>query len=157
MRPYPEEVVQALQRGMVSHFAPELRSTYAQSQFGAAAMLFGIALRDADTAAQDLVSANAELRGLLAEVESALGSIDAARAEVGRAALTKTPSAAPDLKLSSLRAEFDGLRTVFSELAPVLEPAGEDAELAGLREVRAKVYAWFAADARKRTVPLLNN
>lgn len=157
MRPYPEEIIQALQRGMASHFAPELRSTYAQSQFGAAAMLVGIALRDADTTAQDLVTANAELRALLAEVESAVGSIDAARAEIGRAALTKTPSAAADLNLSTLRAEFDGLRTVFSELAPVIEPAGEDPGLAGLRDVRAKVYAWFAADARKRTVPLLNN
>lgn len=157
MRPYPEEIMQALQRGMVSHFAPELRTTYAQSQFGAAAMLFNVALRDVDTAAQDLVTANAELRELLAEVEAALGSIDGARAEVGRAALAKMPAVAADLRLSSLRAEFDGLRTVFSELAPVIEPAGEDAALAGLREVRAKVYAWFAADARKRTVPLLNN
>ena len=113
MRPYPEEIVQALQRGVSSHFAPELRSTYAQSQFGASAMLFGIALREADTAAQDLVTANGELRALLSEVEAALASVDASHAQAGRAALAKMPAAAADLRLSSLRAEFDGLRTVF--------------------------------------------
>jgi hypothetical protein len=154
MRPYSEEVVLALQRGMAAHFAPELRSQYAQSQFGAAALLFGIALRDADTAAQNLIDANRELRELLADVHAALGSIDERRAEIGRSALARMPAAAADVRLSSLRAEFDGLRAVFSELAPVIEPAGDDGEMG---EVRKRVYAWFSADARKRVVPILNN
>lgn len=157
MRPYPEEIIQALQRGVASHFAPELRSTYAQSQFGASALLFGIALRDADTAARTLVDANRELRELLAEVHEALAEIDEERAALARAALARMPAAAQDVRLSSLRAEFDGLRTVFCELSPVIEPAGEDPGLGGMREARRKVYAWFSADARKRVVPILNN
>lgn len=157
MRPYPEEVVAALQRGMVSHFAPELQSSYAQSQFGAGAMLFGVALRDANTAAQDLVDANAALRELLADVGTALKASDAPDAPAAAGVAGRLPEAAPDVRLSSLRAENDALRAIFCELAAIIERAGDDGALVALAPVRGRVYAWFSAEARKRTVPLLNN
>ena len=157
MRPYPEEIVLALQRGMSAHFLPELKSSYAQAQFMPAQLLFGIALRDADAAAQNLIDANRELRGLLAEVHGVVAAIDRDDVRAVADVFDALPAPAADVKLSSLRAEFDGLRTAFCELAPVLEPAGEDAGLAVLRPIRRKVYDWFAADARKRTVPILNN
>lgn len=157
MRPYPEEIILALQRGMSAHFLPELKSSYAQAQFMPAQLLFGIALRDADGAVQNLIDANRELRALLAEVQSALGAADRDDARAAAEVFSALPSPATDVKLSSLRAEFDGLRTAFSRLAPVLEPAGEDEGLAALRPIRRKVYDWFAADARKRAVPILNH
>ena len=157
MRPYPEEIILALQRGMSAHFLPELKSSYAQAQFMPAQLLFGIALRDANTAAQDLIDANRVLRALLAEVQSALGAVDRDDARVAVEVFGTLPAPATDVKLSSLRAEFDGLRMVFSRLAPVLEPAGEDEGLVALRPIRRKVYDWFSADARKRAVPILNN
>lgn len=157
MRPYPEEIVLALQRGMSAHFLPELKSAYAQAQFMPAQLLFGIALRDADAAAQNLIDANRELRALLDDVKPALATIDRDDARAALNVFDNLPQPAQDVKLSSLRAEFDGLRQAFCDLAPVLEPAGEDAALAALQPARTKVYAWFAADARKRTVPILNN
>lgn len=157
MRPYPEEIILALQRGMSAHFLPELKSSYAQAQFMPAQLLFGIALRDADGAAQNLIDANLELRGLLSEVQSTLGGVDRDDARAAASVFATLPAPAVDVKLSSLRAEFDGLRTAFSRLAPVLEPAGEDDGLVALRPIRRKVYDWFSADARKRTVPILNN
>ncbi len=157
MRPYPEEIILALQRGMSAHFLPELKSSYAQAQFMPAQLLFGIALRDADGAAQNMIDANRELRALLAELQSTLGAVDRDDARVAGGVFATLPSPAADVKLSSLRTEFDGLRTAFSQLAPVLEPAGEDDGLAALRPIRRKVYDWFSADARKRTVPILNN
>jgi hypothetical protein len=64
---------------------------------------------------------------------------------------------AANIYLSSLRAEFDGLRQVFCELAPILEPAADDPALAPLLALRERAYAWFSADARRRSFPLLNN
>jgi hypothetical protein len=157
VRPYSEEVVQALQRAMAAHFLPELKSSYAQSQFGAAAMLFGIALRDADSAVQDLVDANAQLRELLADAGVALSAIDDDRAKAALATVAALPARAGDLRMSSLRAEYDGLRDAFSRLAPVIEPAADDPALGPLAPVRQRVYAWFSSDAARRTVPLLNN
>ena len=157
MRPYPEEIVQALQRAAGAHFAPELTSTYAQSQFGVGSMLFGIAVRDANTAAQDLVDANRDLRALLSDIEAALPSVQHAAAAAAREALAALPQPAANLHLSALRAEFDGLRGAFGKLAPVLEPAGDDPTLAPLAPLRERAYAWFSADARRRSFPLLNN
>lgn len=157
MRPYPEEVIQALQRGMASHFLPELKSSYAQAQFMPAQILFGVALRDFDAAAQDLLDANHALRALLADVHTALAEIDHKDARAARDTLAALPASATDIRLSSLRAEFDGLRALFCKLAPVLEPAVDDPDLAPLVPVRKQIYAWLSADARKRTVPILNN
>lgn len=157
MRPYPEEIIQAIQRGISAHFLPELKSSYAQAQFMPAQLLFGIALRDANTAAQDLVDNNQALRALLSDFEAGLDLIDSADVSHARAVLAGLPSHAADIKLASLRAEFDGLREAFCTLAPMLEPAGEDPKLAPLSSVRERAYAWFAADAKKRTVALLNN
>jgi hypothetical protein len=142
---------------MAAHFLPELSSSYAQSQFGAGSMLFGIALRDHDTAAQDLRDANAALRELLGQIDEALAQIRGDAAAAGHAAIAAVPPAAPDVRLSSLRAEFDGLRQAFCALAPLIEPAGDDPGLAPLASARAKAYAWFSTDARRRSVPLLNN
>jgi hypothetical protein len=142
---------------MVAHFAPELTSTYAQSQFGVASMLFGIAVREADTQAQVLVDANRDLRGLLAEIEAALPAISDKRADQAGNVFASLPAPAADLRLSSLRAEFDGLRQAFCSLVPLLEPAAADPALAPLAGLRERTYAWFSADARRRSFPLLNN
>jgi hypothetical protein len=157
MRPYPEEIIQALQRGMAAHFLPELTSSYAQAQFMPAQLLFGIALRDAEGAAQSLIDANRELRALLQEATDVLRGIDREDAAAAAKVLERLPAPAGDVRLSSLRAELDGLRTLFCEIAPVLEPAADDPDLALLRDVRLRTYAWFSQDARKRTVPILNN
>ena len=63
MRPYPEEVLRAIQSGIVAHFAPEVESTYGKAQFAFSMMLFTIALRDYDSAVPDLLEANGTLRG----------------------------------------------------------------------------------------------
>lgn len=157
MRPYPEEIVQALQRAAGAHFAPELTSTYAQSQFGVGSMLFGIAVRDANTAAQDLVDANRALRALLSDISGALSTVQHPDASVALDVLAALPPPASNLHLSSLRTEFDALRDAFCRLAPILEPAAEDPALAPLAPLRERTYAWFSADARRRSFPLLNN
>ena len=157
MRPYPEEIILALQRGTSAHFLPELKSSYAQAQFMPAQLLFGIALRDANTAAQDLVDANRELRALIADVSAALAAIDRPDAAAAREVAGGLPPAAADIKLSSLRAEYDALRSIICNLAPVIEPAGDDATLAPLADARKRIYAWFSADATKRAVPILNH
>ena len=59
------------------------------------------------------------------------------------------------LRLSALRKENDALRGAVSALAPFIEPAGEVAELAPLKQVRADLYAHLAADAKRRAVPML--
>ncbi|MBI5289761.1 MAG: hypothetical protein HY873_12385 [Chloroflexi bacterium] len=157
MRPYPEEVFLALQRGVATHFFPELTSSYAQAQFMPTQMLFGIALRDFDTAAQDLTDANRELRALLADIDAGLAGIDRADAREGRARVARLPERAADIRLTSLRTEYDGLRQAICDLAPLIEPAADERALAPLAPVRESVYAWFSADARKRSIPLLNN
>ena len=157
MRPYPEEVIQALQRGVASHFFPELTSAYAQAQFMPAQILFGVALRDFDAAAQNLLDANRELRSLLEQVAAALALIEREDARSARELSAMLPAPSADVRLASLRAEFDGLRDIFCKLAPLIEPASADPELVPLAAVRREVYAWFSADAKKRTVPILNN
>jgi hypothetical protein len=154
MRPYPEEVVQALQRGLTAHFLPEVTSAYAQAQAMPAQMLFGIALRDFDSAAQDLIDANRGLRALLADLDAALALVDRDDARRARAPL---PAPAADVRLASLRAEYDALRQVICDLTPFIEPAADDPALAPLTDVRGRIYTWFSADARKRSIPLLNN
>ena len=157
MRPYPEEIVQALQRGLAAHFLPELSSSYAQAQAMPAQMLFGIALRDFNTAAQDLLDANRELRGLLATFDDALAQVDRDDVRRARQSLAALPPPAADVRLTSLRAEYDALRQVFCDLAPLIEPAADDPALAPLVPPRDRIYAWCTADARKRSNPLLNN
>jgi len=157
MRPYPEEIVLALQRGFAAHFLPELKSSYAQAQFMPAQMLFGIAVRDFDTAAQDLVDANRDLRALLADLDAALAHVDRDDARRARQSLAGLPASAADVRLASLRAEFDALRQIFCDLTTLVEPAAGDPALAPVAPLRARIYAWFSADARKRSIPLLNN
>jgi hypothetical protein len=156
VRPYPEEVVRILQIGVMSHFAPELQTNYAKAQFAFSMLLFGIAQRDCDTAVPDLVQANRGLRELLAEAQSALEGLTADGADAARKALASLPDQAPSLRLSDLRAENDSLRVLVGDLAPVLEPAGDVAALAALRDVRKRIYAWLSADAAKRRVPILS-
>jgi hypothetical protein len=155
MRPYPEEVARVIQAGVGAHFAPELRSTYAQAQLAFSALLFMVLQRDFDGIAEDLVRSNRELRALLGEADAALAHVAGDDAAAARASIAALPAPAADVRLSSLRAEYDALRDAFAKLAPLLEPAADDARLAPLREVRARAFAWFAADAKRRSVPVL--
>jgi hypothetical protein len=156
MRPYPEELLRALQAGVQAHFAPELRSTYAQAQLAFSMLLFMVAQRDYDTAVPDLIDANRSLRDILAETRDALPRIEGDAASSARHALRELPPAAPTLRLSDLRAENDALRAALAALAPVIEPAADDPALAPLRDVRAKVFGYLTQDARRRIVPILS-
>ena len=120
-------------------------------------MLFGIAIREADTQAQVLVDANRDLRGLLADIEVALDGFLDERADAAGKVFAALPAPAADLRLTSLRAEFDGLREAFCGLASLIEPAAADPALAPLAPLRERAYAWFSNDARRRSFPLLNN
>ncbi len=156
MRPYPDEVLRALQTGVVTHFAPELKTSYGQAQFGFSMLLFGIVQRDYDTAVPDLLEANAELRSMLADADAALAAIDRDDARAARAAIAALPAATTSLRLSALRAEHDALRAAIGGMASLIEPAADDAALMALRDVRTRMYDWLAADARKRIVPILS-
>lgn len=156
MRPWPEEVLRAIQTGITTHLAPELQSNYARSQFAFGMMLFGIVQRDYDTAVPDLIEANRTLRSLLSDASDALGQIsrDDAQTVIGEIAGIAPPT--DSLRLSALRAENDALRAVLGRLAPLIEPAEDVEELAPLRPVRKAIYAHLSADASKRTVPILS-
>ncbi len=156
MRPYPEEVLRAIQTGVTAHFAPELKSSYGQAQFAFSMLLFTIVQRDYDTAVPDLVDANHALRDLLASAHDALGSIDRGDARAARAAAGALPPPAPSLRLSALRFENEALRTIVSTLTPVIEPAADDPTLAPMKLVRAAIYAHLAADAKRRIFPILS-
>ena len=155
MRPYPEELLRALQSGVAAHFAPELRSDYARAQFAFSMLLFTIAQRDYDTAVPDLLDANRELRALLADATRALSTLDFDAVRGGREALEALPPPTPSLKLADLRSEHEALRAALGALAPLIEPAADVAWLAPLRDVRAKAFAYLAADAKRRVVPIL--
>jgi hypothetical protein len=156
MRPYPEEVLRAIQTGVSSHFAPEVKSAYGQAQFAFAMLLFTVVQRDYDSAVADLVDANRALRDLLASAHDALGSIvrDDARAACDAAAALPPPAAS--LRLSALRAENEALRAIVSALTPVVEPAADDPALAPMKPVRAAIYAHLAADAKRRAFAILS-
>jgi hypothetical protein len=145
-----------LQNGVVSHFAPELQSNYGKAQFAFSMLLFGVAQRDFDTAVPDLVDANTTLRSLLGDVARSLAAIDRNDAREARERTSALPGTADSLRLSALRAENDALRAALASLAPVVEPAADDAGLAPLRDVRERIYAYLSADARKRIVPILS-
>jgi len=155
MRPYPEEIQRAVQMVMMSHFAPELTSAYSQRELGIVMLLFSIIQRDYDTAVPDLIEQNAKLRELLDDASRALAALDRDDARAGREAIAALPVVTDSLRLSVLRAEHDALRGALSSLAPLIEPAADDPSLAPLREVRAKVFAHLAADAKRRSVPML--
>jgi hypothetical protein len=155
MRPYPEELHRAIQAVMMSHFAQELTTPYSQRELGIAMLLFNIAQRDYDTAVPDLIHENTSLRTLLHQAASALASIDSDDARAARVSLDALPERTDSLRLSALRAENDALREALSSLAPLIEPAADDPELAALREVRTNVYAHLKADAQRRAVPML--
>jgi hypothetical protein len=156
MRPYPEEVLRAIQTGVMTHFAPELKTPYAQAQFAFSMMLFGIVTRDYDTAVSDLVDANNALRAVLASADAALASVARGDARAAREAIAALPPPASSLRLSALRAEHDALRAAVCQLAPLVEPAADVAELAPLEPVRAQMFAWFSADAKRRIFPILS-
>ncbi len=156
MRPYPEEVLRVVQAGIMAHFAPEVRSAYGQAQIAFAMLLFMVVQRDADSAAADLVDDSRALRGLLADADAALAAIHRDDARAARERLAALPTGAPTLRLSDLRAENEALRGALAGLAPLIEPAADDGGLAPLREVRAAAFAYLAADARRRTVPILS-
>jgi hypothetical protein len=156
MRPYPEEVLRAIQSGVVAHFAPELKSTYGTAQFAFSMLLFTIVQRDFDSAAADLVDANAALRDLLASVSAALPNVDGTDARAAAATVADLPAAAPSLRLSALRAENEALRQIICHLTPLIEPAADDPALAALKPVREKIYAHLSADAKRRIFPILS-
>jgi hypothetical protein len=155
MRPYPEELYRAINLVLAQHLMPELQTAFSQREAGIVMLLFNIAQRDYDTAVPDLIDENAKLRALLEEVSGALASIDRDEARTARASLDALPARPDSLRLSALRAENDALRGALSMLAPLIEPAADDASLAPLRDVRAKVYAHLKADAQRRAVPML--
>ena len=156
MRPYPEEVLRAIQTGVTAHFAPELKSSYGQAQFAFSMLLFTIVQRDYDTAVPDLVDANRALRDLLASAHEALTSIDRDDARAARMAAAALPPPAPSLRLSALRTENEALRTIICALTPVMEPAADDPTLAPMMPVRTAIYAHLAADAKRRIFPILS-
>ena len=155
MRPTQEEIIRALQGGIMAHYLPELQSTYAKAQFAFGMVLFTILQKDFDGIAQDLVDANAALRPLLAETATALAAIDSDDARAARAAIDALPPPAASVRLSDLRAEHDALRAAVAGMAPLIEAAADVPELAPLRDARTKLYAYFLADAQKRSVPIL--
>lgn len=155
MRPYPEEVLRAIQTGVMTHLMPEVQSSYAKAQFAFSMLLFTIAQRDLDTAVPDLLETNAALRMLLADTSTALRAIESDEARTGVEAIAGLPSPTESLRLSHLRADNDGLRAVLASLAPLIEPAGDVPELAPLRDVRTAIFAHLSADARRRIVPIL--
>jgi hypothetical protein len=155
MRPYPEEVLRAIQSGVMAHFAPELKTSYAQAQFAFSTLLFAIVQRDYDTAVPDLVDANAALRELLASAATALAALDRDDARAAREAIAGLPLPAASLRLSTLRAENEALRDAVCKLTPLVEPAADVPELAPLRSVREQLFAWLSADAKRRIFPIL--
>lgn len=156
MRPYPEEVLRAIQMGVMTHFAPEVQSNYGKAQFAFSMMLFSIATRDYDTAVPDLVEANRALRALLHDASAALAGIVRDDARAVRDQIGALPAPSESLRLSALRTEHDALRAAVSALAPLVEPAEDVGELAALRPARAALYAWLKADAQRRVVPILS-
>lgn len=155
MRPYPEEILRAIQSGVVAHFAPELTSNYARAQFGFSMLLFGIATRDFDSAVPDLLEANRALRSLLTDAGTALAGIEREDAAAAGAALAHLPRPTDSLRLSALRADNDALRSLISQLAPLIAAASDDPAFAALAPSRAAIFAYLSADARKRMVPIL--
>ena len=156
MRPYPEEIVRILQSGVMSHFLPEIQSKYGQAQFGFSMLLFGLATRDLDSAVPDLIEQNRGLRLLLSETGSALAGVAGDEARESIAAIDALAPATDSLRLSVLRAENDALRAALAAIAPLIERAGDAAELTPLRDVRLRIYAHLQADARTRIVPILS-
>lgn len=156
MRPYPEEVLRAIQTGVGAHFAPELKSNYATAQFAFSMLLFTIVQRDFDSAVTDLVDANQTLRGLIASASGALSSVGGDAAAAARTATANPPPPAPSLRLSALRAENEALRTIICALTPVIEPAADNPALAPLKPVREQIYAYLSADAKRRIFPILS-
>ena len=155
MRPYPEEVYAAIQNVMLQHFGPELQTPHSQRELGIVALMFGVAARGRDTEVPDLIEENRALRELLADAAAALAAIERADAVAGRETIAGLPPVEASLKLSDLRQENDALRGALSALAPLIEPAADDAALAPLRDVRLRVYAHLKADAARRAVPML--
>ncbi len=155
MRPTQEEIIRAIQGGIMAHYLPELQSQYAKAQFAFGMVLFSILQKDFDGIAQDTVDANAELRVLLAETDAALALVDRDDARAAREAIAGLPARAGSVRLSELRAEHDALRGVVAGMAPLIESAADVPGLAALRDVRLKLYAHLSADAQRRTVPIL--
>jgi hypothetical protein len=157
MRPYPEEVLRALQTGVGSHLAPEVKSSYGQAQFAFAMLLFGVVQRDYDSAAQDLIDANATLRDILVGARDAIATLDRDDARDIARALDALPPAATSARLSSLRSEHDALREAVIRLVPLVEPAADDPALAAMRPTRSALWDCLRADAQRRVVPILTN
>ena len=155
MRPYPDELLRAINLVLAQHLVPELQTAFSQREAGIVMLLFNIAQRDYDTAVPDLIDENAKLRALLDDTSAALAAVDRDDARAARTSLEALPARTDSLRLSALRAENDALRGALSRLAPLIEPAADDASLAALRDVRTKVYAHLRADAQRRAVPML--
>ena len=155
MRPYPEEVLRAIQSGIVTHFAPEIESNYGKAQFAFSMILFGVIQRDYDTAVPDLVDANKALRDLLASAATALAALDRDDARAARDAIAALPPPATALRLSALRSEHEALRVAVCTLTPLVEPAADVPELAPLTSVREQLFTWLSADAKRRIFPIL--
>lgn len=155
MRPYPDEILRAIQTATMAHFGPEVQSTYGKAQLAFSMLLFGIAQRDYDSAVPDLIDENRRVRSLLADAATALGRLDRDDARASRERIDALPAPTASLRLSDLRTEQAALRQAIAELAPLIEPAADDASLVALREVRSAIFAYLLEDAKKRSVPIL--
>jgi hypothetical protein len=155
MRPYPEEVLKAIQNVTMQHFGPELTSPFSQRELMIVGLMFSVAGRGRDTEVPDLIEENRALRELLGEVAAALTGVNRDDAKGARETIAGLPRTETSLKLSDLRRENDALRAALAALAPLIEPAADDATLAPLRDVRLKAFAHLKADAQRRQVPML--
>jgi hypothetical protein len=155
VRPYPDEILRAIQTATMAHFGPEVQSTYGKAQLAFSMLLFGIAQRDYDGAVPDLIEENRRVRSLLADAATALGRLDRDDARGSRERIDALPAPTTSLRLSDLRTEQAALRKAIAELAPLIEPAADDASLVALREVRSAIFAYLLEDAKKRSVPIL--
>ncbi len=155
MRPYPDEILRAIQTATMAHFAPEVQSTYGKAQLAFSMLLFGVAQRDYDSAVPDLIDENRRLRTLLADADAAFASVESDASAAAREAIAALPAPTTSLRLSKLRSEHAALRGAIAGLAPLIEPAADDASLAALRAVRASIFAYLLEDAKKRSVPIL--
>jgi hypothetical protein len=155
VRPYPDEILRAIQTATMAHFAPEVESTYGKAQLAFSMLLFGIAQRDYDSAVPDLIDENRRLHALLADAGTALAGLDRDDARAARERIDGLPPRTSSLRISDLRTEQAALRQAIAELAPLIEPAADDASLVALREVRSAIFAYLLEDAKKRSVPIL--
>lgn len=150
MHPNGEEIVRGVQGALATHVLPELQSGYARSQMMIVQVLLGMAASEWDGAAQQLVDDNASLRALAARGADAVDEAgdDESLAGELRALAGETDAS---VRLSDLRANYEGLRAAIGRLAVLVE--GSDA--AALRALRPEVLGQLRNDLERRSLSLL--